>query len=103
MCPKFFFQGIQSCGSGGDILQQTQAISSQLEMAVVSGGTQQQQRSHEVQQPQPQQEESPGVSVKGGGRRGEKGYLLTCMNTDSSKSIQCFLNSDLSQVRTGVV
>ena len=34
---------------------------------MVSGRTQQQQRPHEVHQPQPRQEESPGVPVGGGG------------------------------------
>ena len=68
--PNFhIFSGIQSSGGGGDIRQQTQANTSQLEMAVVSGRTQQQ-RPHEVHQPQPRQEESPGVPVGGGGGGG---------------------------------
>ena len=62
-----FFSGIQSSSCQGDIQQQTQSNSSQLEIAIVSGGTQQQERPHEVQQPQPRQEESAGTSVGGGG------------------------------------
>ena len=66
----FVLSDIQSSGGAGDISQQTQENTSQLEMAIVSGGTRQQQKQHEVQQPQPRQEESPGASVGGskGGR-----------------------------------
>ena len=57
-------------------------------MAVVSGGTQQPQRPHEVQQPRRQQEESAGSSVGGGGGGGGKFTAHLSMEAEPSKSFQ---------------
>ena len=78
----YFFSGIQSSGGGGNIQQQIQANSSQIDMAIVSGRNQQE-RPHEVQQPR--QEESAGTSVGGGGR---KFTAHQSMEAEPSKSFQ---------------
>ena len=55
----------------------------------MSGRTQQQQRPHEVQQPQPRQEACPGSSVGGGGRV----PAHQSMEAERSKSVVEVLNN----------